>query len=83
MRLCKGINILLSVHKKIKNEESQISKNQETGKYLNKVFLGDIMDVLKKLPDKSVNMVFGDPDYNVGVEYGEKTYTKNFIVIIY
>lgn len=41
------------------------------------------MDVLKKLPDKSVNMVFGDPDYNVGVEYGEKTYTKNFIVIIY
>jgi DNA modification methylase len=23
-------------------------------------------------------MVYGDPDYNVGVKYGDKTYTKNF-----
>jgi len=23
-------------------------------------------------------MIFGDPDYNVGVKYGDKTYTKNF-----
>jgi len=36
------------------------------------------MDLLKKLPDKSVDMVFGDPDYNVGIKYGDKTYTKNF-----
>lgn len=46
--------------------------------FLNKVFLADIMDVLKKLPDESVDMVFGDPDYNVGVKYGDKTYTRNF-----
>ncbi len=36
------------------------------------------MAVLKDLPDNSVDMVYGDPDYNVGVKYGEKTYTKNF-----
>ena len=47
-------------------------------KYLNKVFNEDIMDILKKLPDKSVDMVFGDPDYNVGIKYRDKKYTKTF-----
>ena len=47
-------------------------------KYLNTVFLGDIMDLLEELPDKSVDMVYGDPDYNVGVKYGGKSYTKTF-----
>lgn len=46
--------------------------------YLNKVFLKDIMELLKELPDKSVDMVYGDPDYNVGVKYGDKSYTKAF-----
>jgi DNA modification methylase len=46
--------------------------------YLNKVFLKDIFELLKELPDKSIDMVFGDPDYNVGVKYGDKSYTKNF-----
>ena len=47
-------------------------------KYLDKVFLRDIMTLLKELPDKSVDMVYGDPDYNVGIKYGDKSYTKNF-----
>jgi len=47
-------------------------------KHLNKVYFGDVMDVLKDLPKKCVDMVFGDPDYNVGRKYGDKTYTKNF-----
>lgn len=46
--------------------------------YLNNVFLKDIMQLLKELPDKSVDMVYGDPDYNVGVKYGDKSYTKAF-----
>jgi len=45
-------------------------------KYLNTVFLGDVMDLLKALPDKSVDMVYGDPDYNVGVKYNDKSYTR-------
>jgi DNA modification methylase len=48
------------------------------GKYLNKVFLKDIMELLRELPDKCVDMVYGDPDYNVGVRYGDKSYTRNF-----
>lgn len=46
--------------------------------YLNKVFLKDILALLKELPDKSVDMVYGDPDYNVGIKYNEKSYTKGF-----
>lgn len=46
--------------------------------YLNKVFLKDIMELLKELPDKSIDMVYGDPDYNVGIKYGDKSYTKTF-----
>lgn len=48
------------------------------GKYLNKVFLTDIMGLLKELPSQSINMIYGDPDYNVGIKYGDKSYTKNF-----
>ncbi len=46
--------------------------------YLNKIYNGDIMHVLKDLPDNSVDMIFGDPDYNVGIKYGSNSYTKNF-----
>jgi len=46
--------------------------------YYNKIFLKDVRDLLKELPDESVDMVYGDPDYNVGVKYGEKSYTKDF-----
>jgi site-specific DNA-methyltransferase (adenine-specific) len=47
-------------------------------KFLNRVFLMDVIDLLKKLPDKCVDMVYGDPDYNVGIKYGDKSYTRNF-----
>jgi len=47
-------------------------------KYLNKVFLKDVMELLKELPSQSVDLVYGDPDYNVGVKYGDKSYTKTF-----
>jgi len=47
-------------------------------RYINKVFLKDTMKLLKELPDQCVDMVYGDPDYNVGVKYGDKSYTKAF-----
>jgi len=46
--------------------------------YTNRVFPKDIFELLKELPDESVDMVYGDPDYNVGVKYGEMSYTKTF-----
>ena len=47
-------------------------------KFLNRVFLMDVMDTLKSLPDKCVDMIYGDPDYNVGIKYGDKSYTRSF-----
>lgn len=44
----------------------------------NKIFLGDVKDLLDMIPDNSIDMVFGDPDYNVGIKYEGKSYLKNF-----
>lgn len=60
----------------VKMQNLKIKSNIE--KYLDKVFLKDIMKLLKELPDKCIDMVYGDPDYNVGIKYGDKTYTKSF-----
>jgi len=45
---------------------------------LNQVFNEDVMLTLKRLPDNSVDMVFGDPDYNVGINYGGAKYTQKW-----
>jgi len=44
----------------------------------NKVFNEDILRVLKRIPNGSLDMVYGDPDYNVGIKYGDKSYTMTF-----
>ncbi len=62
---------------KVKIRTSKTPK-KNIKKHLNKVFLGDIMNLLKELPNESVDMVFGDPDYNVGIKYRDKSYTRNF-----
>ena len=33
----------------------------------NRVFNKDVLEVLKQLPDECLDMVYGDPDYNVGI----------------
>lgn len=50
----------------------------DTRHYLNKVYFGDVMDLLRQLPDKSVDVVYSDPDYNVGIKYGNKSYSVSF-----
>jgi predicted methyltransferase len=42
------------------------------------VYLGDVFELMRQLPDQSVDMVFSDPDYNVGVRYNGKSYTRSF-----
>jgi DNA modification methylase len=46
--------------------------------YIDKVFHGDIFKLLEQLPDGSVDMIFGDPDYNVGIKYNTRSYTRSF-----
>lgn len=44
--------------------------------FRNKVFNDDVLNILKQLPDNSLDMVYGDPDYNVGIYYNGTSYTK-------
>lgn len=46
--------------------------------YRNKIFNEDVLAVLKRLPDNSVDMIYGDPDYNVGINYAGKHYTQKW-----
>lgn len=46
--------------------------------FINNVYLGDVMTLLRHLPDNSVDMIYSDPDYNVGVKYGDKSYSTSF-----
>jgi site-specific DNA-methyltransferase (adenine-specific) len=52
--------------------------SNDTSSFLDKVFVKDIINLLAELPDKSVDMVYGDPDYNVGIKYQGKSYTTKF-----
>jgi DNA modification methylase len=45
---------------------------------LNQIYNEDIMSLLKKMPDNCIDMVYSDPDYNVGIKYNKKSYTKKF-----
>ncbi|MGQ9608623.1 MAG: DNA-methyltransferase [bacterium] len=36
---------------------------------INKAFLGDCIEIMKTLPDKSVDLVFADPPFNIGIKY--------------
>jgi len=52
--------------------------NKALNNFRNKVFNEDVLQVLKKLPDDSLDMVYGDPDYNVGIKYAGKKYTAKW-----
>lgn len=46
--------------------------------FRNVVFLEDVLEVLKRMPSDSVDMIYGDPDYNVGVRYAGQSYQKKW-----
>lgn len=54
------------------------NNNLKIDKYLNRVFNTDVFDLLDDMPKESIDVIYGDPDYNVGVRYNNKTYTKSF-----
>lgn len=44
----------------------------------NKVYFEDILDFISKVPDDTFDLVYGDPDYNVGIKYNGISYTRSF-----
>lgn len=45
---------------------------------INRVYNDDIINVLKTLLDNSLDMIYSDPDYNVGIKYNGISYTQKF-----
>jgi len=39
--------------------------------FKNKIICGDCLDVLSKIPPNSVDLIFADPPFNIGIDYGE------------
>jgi site-specific DNA-methyltransferase (adenine-specific) len=42
------------------------------------VFNEDVFKLLSRLPDESIDCIYADPDYNVGVKYNDVSYQKKF-----
>ena len=45
---------------------------------LNKLYNIDVFKMLKQIDDESVDLLLADPDYNVGIKYGNKSYKTDF-----
>jgi len=48
------------------------------GSFEDRVFNEDVLELLQRLPDNSVDCIYADPDYNVGIKYNDVSYTKKF-----
>lgn len=46
--------------------------------YRNQVIQEDVMVVLRDLPDGCVDMIYGDPDYNVDIKYNGHSFTSSW-----
>lgn len=45
---------------------------------LHQLIEGDVLETLRSLPDNSIDMVYGDPDYNVGIKYHGQSFTRKW-----
>lgn len=52
--------------------------NQLPKHFQDTVVLGDVLETLRALPDNCLHMVYGDPDYGVGINYAGKKYTQRW-----
>jgi len=43
--------------------------NEVPKEFLNKIIVGDSEEILKKLPDNSIDLIFTSPPYNFGLDY--------------
>jgi len=47
----------------------------EIEEFINKIICDDCIEELKKIPEKSIDLIFADPPYNIGIDYD--TYKDN------
>ena len=52
--------------------------NKLPQKFRNKVLQNDVMETLGSLPSDCLDMIWGDPDYGVGINYSGRKYTSKW-----
>ncbi len=52
--------------------------NSLPNEYHNQIFNRDVMEVLRKLPSGCLDMIYGDPDYNVGINYNGQKFNRSW-----
>jgi site-specific DNA-methyltransferase (adenine-specific) len=55
---------------------------EEIDRFRNQCFNEDVLSILRKIPDNRLDMIYGDPDYNVGINYSGKKYTMRWMQYI-
>lgn len=53
------------------NHTHSETNNDFPAEYTDKILIGDSKDVLKNIPDNSVDLIFTSPPYNFGLEYAD------------
>lgn len=55
------------------------SKKKTIKQFVNKIHLGDVLEVISQIPDESIDMVFVDPPFNLNKKYSNTDDKKNII----
>lgn len=68
-----------SINKKLEKILSSLNQSELQHNENHVVILNDSIKVLSKIPDKSINLVFADPPYNIGKTFGtrKEDFTKD------
>ena len=54
-------------------------KTKKLDKYLNQIILDDNKNILKEIPDGSVDLIISSPPYNIGKAYEKRTALDNYL----
>ena len=46
--------------------------------YRNQIIQADVIQTLKQLPERCIDLIYGDPDYNIGIKYNGRSYTASW-----
>ena len=57
---------------------ASIDLSEPLNSFLDKVYNEDVLKLLARLPENSIDCIYADPDYNVGVKYNNVSYKKKF-----
>src|SRR5690606_34845016 len=76
MRAPRNRTIELSDREIVSLRKGIISANAAGFEMPDKIICGDAFDVLKKLPEKSFDLLFADPPYNLSKKFGKEDFRQ-------